>query len=48
MKVFLVFLFAVFFMATLSPSSDRRPRALPLLFACALVAAFLQTFKSVG
>jgi len=48
MKVFLFFLLAVFFMATLPSSSNRRPRALPLLLACALVAAFLSTFKSVS
>jgi hypothetical protein len=48
MKVFLAFLLVVFFTATLSPTSDRRPRALPLLFACVLVTAFLSTFKSVG
>jgi hypothetical protein len=48
MKVFVVFLVAVFFTATLSPSSNRRPRALPLLVACVLVAAFLSTFRSVS
>lgn len=44
MKVFVVFLLAVFCTATLS-SSERRPRALPLLVACVLVAAALSSFR---
>ena len=44
MKVFVVFLLAVFCTATLSPS-ERQPRAVPLLIVCVLVAAALSSFR---
>ena len=48
MKVFAVFLLGVFFMATLSPSSNRPPRAIPLLVVCGLVAFLLSTVRFVA
>jgi hypothetical protein len=48
MKIFLLFLLAVFFTASFSSSSDRRPRALPLFVACTFVAFLLASFRSVS
>jgi hypothetical protein len=45
MKVFVVFLFAIFFTATLPSAKNRRPRALPLLVVCTLVALALSSFR---
>jgi hypothetical protein len=47
MKIFVVFLLGVFFTASFA-SSGRKSRALPLLVACALVAAALASYRSVG
>jgi hypothetical protein len=44
MKVFLLFLLAVFFMALRAPSKEA-PRAIPLLISCVLVAGAMMTYR---
>ena len=44
MKVFLLFLLAVFFMALRAPS-DKASRAMPLFISCVLVAGAMMTYR---
>ena len=48
MKVFLIFLLAVFFTASRAKSSDAPRHALPLLVACVFVTVALSSLRFVS